>query len=63
MRCPVGKECKAHRFLHMEQAEEALNSETKSVYTDIEGSFRADLIGLKYFQVFIGEANREKRVS
>ena len=32
------------------------------IHTDLERRFLADITGIKYFQVFVGEATRDKRV-
>ncbi|CAN0458939.1 unnamed protein product [Discosporangium mesarthrocarpum] len=61
MQCSVCKECKAEA-LSYGRGGRSPKTIGEVVYTDLEGPFNADVTGMRYFQVFVDEVSRDKRV-
>ena len=61
MRCSVGKECQSEA-LSYGRGGKSLKVPGDVVRTDLEGPSHADVTGMKYFQVFVDEASRDKYV-
>ncbi|CAN0496069.1 unnamed protein product, partial [Discosporangium mesarthrocarpum] len=61
MQCSLCKECKAEA-LSYGRSGRSPKSIGEVVHTDLEGPFNADVTGMRYFQVFVDEASRHKRV-
>ncbi|CAM9301783.1 unnamed protein product, partial [Sphacelaria rigidula] len=62
MRCSVCKECKSET-LSYGRGGRSSKAPGEVVHTDLEGHFHADVTGMKYFQVFVDEASRDKHVA
>ncbi|CAN0455718.1 unnamed protein product, partial [Discosporangium mesarthrocarpum] len=61
MQCSVCKECKAEA-LSYGRGGRSPKTIGEVLHTDLEGPFNADVTGMRYFQVFMDEASRHKRV-
>ncbi|CAN0497107.1 unnamed protein product [Discosporangium mesarthrocarpum] len=61
MRCAVCKECKSEALSYGRRGRSP-KTIGEVVHTDLKGPFTPDVTGMKYFQVFVDEASRDKRV-
>ena len=61
MRCSVCRECKS-QALSYARGGRSPKTPGEVIHTDLEGPFHPDVTGMKYFQVFVDEATRDKRV-
>ncbi|CAM9753310.1 unnamed protein product, partial [Sphacelaria rigidula] len=61
MRCSVCKECKSEA-LSYGRGGRSPEAPLEVVHTDLEGPFNADITGMKFLQIFVGEASRNKNV-
>lgn len=61
MRGSVCKECMSEA-LSFGRGGTSPKTPGEVMHTDLEGPFRADVLGMKYFQVFVDEASTEKHV-
>ncbi|CAN0027892.1 unnamed protein product, partial [Choristocarpus tenellus] len=61
LHCKVCKECKSEALSYA-RGGRSPKTVGEVVHTDMEGPFNPDVTGIKYFQVFVDEASREKRV-
>ena len=61
MRCSVCRECKS-QALSYGRGGRSPKMPGEIIHTDLEGPFHPDITGMKYFQVFVDEATRDKRV-
>ncbi|CAM9397444.1 unnamed protein product, partial [Choristocarpus tenellus] len=59
--CKACKECKSEALIYARGGRSA-KTVGEVVHTDMEGTFDPDVTGMKYFQLFVDEASREKRV-
>ena len=62
MRCAVCRECKS-QALSYGRGGRSPKVSGQVIHTDLEGPFHPDVTGMKYFQVFVDEASRDKRVA
>jgi len=60
--CNTCKECKSEALSYGRGGRMPKTQPGELVHTDIEGPFKPDVNGFKYFQVFVDEATRDKRV-
>ncbi|CAM9927869.1 unnamed protein product, partial [Choristocarpus tenellus] len=61
LHCKVCKECKSEALSYA-RGGHSPKTVGEVVHTDMQEPFNPDVTGMKYFQVFVDEASREKRV-
>ncbi len=60
--CSTCKECKSEALSFARGGRTPKVEPGEVVHTDLEGPFKTDVNGFKYFQIFVDEATRDKRV-
>jgi Reverse transcriptase (RNA-dependent DNA polymerase) len=60
--CNTCKECKSEALSFARGGRAPKVEPGEIVHTDLEGPFKTDVNGFKYFQIFVDEATRDKRV-
>jgi hypothetical protein len=60
--CNTCKECKSEALSYARGGRIPKAQPGELVHTDLEGPFKPDVNGFKYFQIFVDEATRDKRV-
>ena len=60
--CNTCKECKSEALSFARGGRTPKMQPGEVVHTDLEGPFKPDVNGFKYFQIFVDEATRDKRV-
>ncbi|CAM9476000.1 unnamed protein product, partial [Choristocarpus tenellus] len=61
LQCETCKECKSEA-LSYQRGGRTPKQPGEVVHTDLAGPFKADITGHQYFQVFVDESSRDKRV-